>query len=107
MSNFDNNEYDDRKFMEADKMRMRQQLADAICTVVFTKADGDIRTMKCTTNTRWVPEDKLPKSDKGQDSMSDLFVVFDTEADGWRSFNYPTIKSFSYPGSMKANRVFP
>ena len=46
MSNFDNNEYDDRKFMEADKMRMRQQLADAICTVVFTKADGDIRTMK-------------------------------------------------------------
>jgi len=100
------NEYEDRKYMEAEKTKMRQQLQDAICEVVFTKQDGTERKMKCTTNRRYIPEDKLPSSEsikKTPDTYDDLFVVFDTEQAGWRSFNYPTMKSFAFPGKVDSN----
>ena len=58
-------DYDDRKFDDALITQWRGQLGDSICTVKFTKADGEEREMKCTTNLRYIPEAKMPKSDEG------------------------------------------
>ena len=52
--------YDDRKFDEAMKTQMRQQLGESICTVKFKKADDTEREMKCTTNIRFIPEENIP-----------------------------------------------
>tara|TARA_B100000941_G_C28280672_1_gene436328 strand:- start:15 stop:338 length:324 start_codon:yes stop_codon:yes gene_type:complete len=103
--------YDDRKFDEAMRTQMRQQLGESICTVKFKKADDTEREMKCTTNDRFIPEEKLPKSDKTNNDM-DLFVVFDTDKNEWRSFKYERMLSFYYPGTAKTNnppvkRIFP
>ena len=46
--------YDDRKFDEAMKTQMRQQLGESICTVKFKKADDTEREMKCSTNIRCI-----------------------------------------------------
>ena len=104
-------EYDDRKFDLNMKTQMRQQLGESVCTVKFKKEDGTEREGKFTTNSRWIPEEKMPKSDKANNNM-DLFVVFDTEINEWRSFKYDRMISFYYPGHTATNnlptrRVFP
>ena len=47
-------DYDDRKFDEAMITQMKTQLGDSICTVKFTKENGEEREMKCTTNLRYI-----------------------------------------------------
>ena len=103
--------YDDRKFDDAMITQMKTQLGDSICTVKFTKENGDEREMKCTTNLRYIPEEKMPKSDEGNNDRK-LFVVFDTDINEWRSFRYERVLSFYYPGNDPSNyppatRVFP
>ena len=113
--------YDDRKFDEAMKTQMRQQLGESICTVKFKKADDTEREMKCTTNIRFIPEENIPETGKenhdkrlelSRGNDNNLFVVFDTEKVKWRSFRYERILSFSYPGTQPSNdqpsqRIFP
>ena len=105
-------DYDDRKFDDALITQWRGQLGDTICTVKFTKADGEEREMKCTTNLRYIPEEKMPKkSDEGNNDRK-LFIVFDTEKSEWRSFRYERVLTFYYPGNAPSNyppatRVFP
>ena len=112
--------YDDRKFDEAMKTQMRQQLGESICTVKFKKADDTEREMKCTTNGRFIPEENPqtdPKNDDKRLELSrgkddNLFVVFDTEKGKWRSFRYERMLSFYYPGTARTNnppvkRIFP
>ena len=117
----DDPSYDDRKFDEAMITQMRQQIGESICTVEFTKANGEKRNMKCTTNTRFIPEENIPKTDSSNNDKRlevsrandrNLFVVFDTEKVKWRSFRYERILSFSYPGTQPSNdqpsqRIFP
>ncbi len=104
--------YDDRKFDDAMITQMKNQLGDSICTVKFKKADDSEREMKCTTNIRYIPEEKMPKkSDEGNNDRK-LFIVFDTDINEWRSFRYERIISFFYPGNAPSNyppgnRVFP
>jgi len=104
-------DYDDRKFDDALITQWKNQLSDAICTVKFTKADDSEREMKCTTNIRYIPEEKMPKSDS-TNSDRKLFVVFDTEKGEWRSFKFERVITFQYPGNAPSNyppgnRVFP
>ena len=104
-------DYDDRKFDDAMITQMKTQLGDSICTVKFTKENGDEREMKCTTNLRYIPEEKMPKSDEGNNDRK-LFIVFDTDINEWRSFRYERVLTFYYPGNAPSNyppatRVFP
>ena len=110
-------DYDDRKFDDAMITQMKTQLGDSICTVKFTKENGDEREMKCTTNLRYIPEESVPENhdkklelSRGNDRK--LFVVFDTEKGKWRSFRYERMLSFYYPGTGRTNnppvkRIFP
>ena len=54
-------DYDDRKFDDAMITQMKTQLGDSICTVKFTKENGDEREMKCTTNLRYIPKRRCLK----------------------------------------------
>ena len=113
--------YDDRKFDEAMKTQMRQQLGESICTVKFKKADDTEREMKCTTNIRFIPEENIPgtgqethdeRLELSRGNDNNLFVVFDTEKVKWRSFRYERMLSFYYPGTGRTNnppvkRIFP
>jgi hypothetical protein len=71
------------------KTDLRSLLQVAEVEVIFTKADGSTREMRCTTDMARIPEDKQPAgTSKVADSRHDpkLFKVFDLDKQDWRSF---------------------
>jgi hypothetical protein len=83
--------------MESSDLRLRLQ--SGVVKVIFTKKDGTDRTMLATLNEGLIPEDKKPKGTGKKVENGNTFAVYDVEADGWRSFNYDTVKEVDY-GSM-------
>lgn len=76
-----NKEFCDVHFRKNDKMK-----------VVFTKKNGEERTMFCTRKLEFVPKDKHPQG-TGRPASTEAYPVFDLEADGWRSFRFDSIIS--------------
>lgn len=78
---------------------LRGHLRVGPTTVKFTKANGDERVMKATTNFDMIPEEFTPKNDEGKQVDKediDLIKCFDLEANGWRSFKPSTVKSVEF-----------
>ena len=63
-------------------------LKKGITTVVFTKVDGSQRTMNCTLNSRYLPEQKETDG-KGKSGAS--ISVWDTDKNAWRSFRVDSV----------------
>lgn len=64
-------------------------------TVVFTKSNGEDRTMTCTTNPTLIPEEKQPKGVRTTES-DDVQRVFDLNVQEWRSFRWDTLKTVEF-----------
>lgn len=74
---------------------LKDRLKTEILQVTFTKKDGTNRVMTCT-----LKEDVIPQATK-EDTLSlekvrkiniEVMPVWDTEAEGWRSFRIDSIK---------------
>jgi len=80
-----------------DKHTLVQQLHNGVVSVVFTKADGSTRTMKCTLQDEYLPEQVLlleGEEAKPKRVMPEsLVTVWDVEANGWRSFHIDSVQS--------------
>ena len=74
------------------KDEMKQALANCVCTVVFQKLNGEERTMHCTTNTEFMPEEKKPRA--AVNGREDVIAAFDTSKQDWRSFRVDSVKEF-------------
>jgi len=79
----------------------REWLTDAlkigILIVEFVKKDGTVRSMTCTLDPALLP--KFTDSDKPKVERKlspEVLAVYDTEAKGWRSFRWDSIKSASF-----------
>jgi hypothetical protein len=92
---------DDEKFEFATESieELKKELKNGICRVVFEKQDGTERLMHCTLS-----EDIIPLFDttgvtvvKKKTPNPDVLAVWDTDANGWRSFRFDSIKSVVYP----------
>ena len=82
--------------MIVDKVEVDKKLAEQRdVTVVFIKNDGSERVMHCTLDMKNVPEKFHPKGTSTKAPNPDIKVVFDTEAQGWRSFKYASVISIS------------
>lgn len=81
---------------EAGKTELRENLHKGLVKVVFVKKDGTDRTMMATLNEDLIPEDKKPKGTGKKVDNGNTFAVYDVESDGWRSFNYDTVKEVDY-----------
>lgn len=75
---------------------LKQNLHRGLVKVVFIKKDGTDRTMLATLNEELIPEDKRPKGTGKKVENGNTIAVYDVEADGWRSFNYDTVKEVDY-----------
>ncbi|MEL0120441.1 MAG: SH3 beta-barrel fold-containing protein [Opitutae bacterium] len=71
---------------------MQAALAKGVCTVVFTKLNGEERTMHCTANTEFMPEDKRPRS--AIDGRNHVISAYDVRIADWRSFRVDSVKEF-------------
>ena len=75
------------------KSEMKQTLATNLCEVTFTKTNGETRVMTCTLDPARIPSDQLPKTET-EDKHETQVRVFDTKADGWRSFLSTNVSNF-------------
>ncbi len=70
-------------------------LSDCLVEVTFLKLDGDERIMTCTLMPEHLPEanrdDKLSQT-KVRNLEERVIVVWDVNAQGWRSFRYDRVK---------------
>tara|TARA_S200002703_G_scaffold92916_2_gene80321 strand:- start:186 stop:491 length:306 start_codon:yes stop_codon:yes gene_type:complete len=77
------------------KAQIHQGLTAGIIEVSFTKKDGTDRTMKCTLNNQYLPEQKDLKDEIDKRNKSDeVIAVWDIEKEGWRSFRWDSVKGY-------------
>ena len=69
------------------------ELKNSKMKVVFTKKDGTTRTMICTTNINFIPEEKHPSGIKEIKENTSIKKVYDLEKNDWRSFRIDSIIS--------------
>jgi len=75
---------------------LKEKLHQGVVKVVFVKKDGTERTMLATLNEELIPEDRKPKGTGAKVDNGNTVAVYDTEADGWRSFNFDSVKEIDY-----------
>jgi hypothetical protein len=65
-------------------------------TITFTKKDGTERVMQCTLKPNLLPKKEV-KEDKAPRKQSEhTVVVYDLEAEAWRSFTLKSVKRVSF-----------
>lgn len=98
---------------------IRSLLQSTVATVEFVKLDGSLREMKCTLNYEYIPAAATPKTipmmtasnstasvdgiKRNKNLQEDLELpkeetsirVYDTEANGWRSFRYDRLRKIT------------
>ena len=65
-----------------------KSLQKNIMSVIFTKKNGEERTMHCTLNETLLPE---TTGDSEKKENLDVIVVWDTDKDAWRSFRVDSV----------------
>lgn len=80
---------------------VKKHLAQGPVNVIFTKKNGDLREMDCTTNPTFIMfkepnilEEALPKTTRKINE--DVCVVYDLGSNAWRSFRWDSIKHISF-----------
>lgn len=77
------------------KPEMLSQLREGVCIVKFEKADGTERTMRCTLNQQVISENNSTPTGGGSNYPDYQIRVLDVDKMAWRSFNLPSIISFT------------
>ena len=67
-------------------------LRDGPVEIVFTKVNGDSRTMKCTLKESLIPSINMPKGANLKKS-AEVLPVYELDS-GWRSFRWDSLQSW-------------
>lgn len=70
-----------------------EKLQECVLVVTFNKMDGAQRVMTCTKSLDVIPKENHPT--EGKALKEGLINVWDTTAQGWRSFYYDRITNVS------------
>lgn len=63
-----------------------------VMKVVFTKVNGEERTMNCTLHHSVLPEKYISEDIIKKKENPDTLSVWDIDKDGWRSFRLESVK---------------
>ena len=83
--------------METNVKKVLDSLREGVVQFSFEKVkDGAVRTMNATLRTDMIPEDKMPKSGKIEESAEGQSAVrcFDVDLGEWRSFRVDKLVTF-------------
>lgn len=102
---------------------IRSLLQSSVISVEFVKSDGSVRKMQCTLNYEYIPAAAVPGVaaitafgstevdgiKRGKNMLEDIEMpkeptsirVYDTEANGWRSFRYDRLRRITAALSFK------
>ncbi|QQG32231.1 hypothetical protein CkP1_0230 [Citrobacter phage CkP1] len=87
------------KLTNDQKVQVRETLKAILSTgeslVVFEKADGTIRSMRCTRDKDILPSDfeVVAESQVKRKEAVDMLPVYDTEKESWRAFSFDKLIS--------------
>jgi hypothetical protein len=82
--------------MHVNYLDLLTRLQNGVVTVVFEKVDGSERTMHCTLQHSFLPEEFRNKPTTMLTEQAPLTMnVWDVDASGWRSFRLSQVKSVS------------
>ena len=76
-----------------EKLNLKELLKSNVVEVVFWKANGEKRTMNCTLQSTFLPEEV--ETEKTRKQNDEVLSVWDTEVNGWRSFRFDSVISYS------------
>ena len=79
------------------KQKLITGLHENVVIVKFTKVDGSLREMNCTTSETMIPVENLTKN-SSKKKNEDVAVVWDLDKSAWRSFRFDTVDFFEYSG---------
>jgi hypothetical protein len=79
--------------MEFDRDLIGAALRAGQIQIVFTKANGESRTMKCTLKESLIPSINIPKGTEYKKS-AEVLPVYELD-NGWRSFRWDSLQSWS------------
>ena len=89
---------------EQQKTEIQQQLKEGEVVIEFTKINGDYRKMTCTLQEGVVPppakNDPLTQK-KVRAINEEVCVVYDINAQGWRSFRWDSIINTNEDDAVK------
>ena len=77
---------------------MHDVLTDSTVQIEFIKADGTIRSMTCTLNESLgaKPVNKLATEKPAIADKKEICVVWDCNANGWRSFKWDRLRKIAF-----------
>ena len=76
---------------------LRELLRERVVGVVFTKKDGTERVMQATLSEDLIPEvQNSEKTSTTRKKSDEALAVWDTEAEGWRSFRWDSVKTINF-----------
>ena len=78
------------------KEGLLKMLQEGTYTVTFIKLNGDERVMTCTKSFDIIPKEHQPKTNK--ETKPENITVWDTNANGWRSFVYDRVSKVEEAG---------
>lgn len=86
------------KLTKDQKIQVRETLKAILSNgesqIVFEKADGTIRSMRCTRDSDSIPSDLVESTVKSARAESvDMLPVYDTEKEQWRGFSFEKLIS--------------
>jgi|TARA_B110000977_G_scaffold58462_1_gene79485 hypothetical protein len=77
---------------------IKSALHEGVCSVTFTKVNGDERVMNATLKADLLPAVE-PVAEgvetKTKKVNPDVIAVYDVKAPGWRSFRWDSVKAFA------------
>jgi len=90
------------------KNKLEQELAKGIVCVVFTKLNGEERTLRGTTNIGFIPKELHPNFPPIKQIGEDQVVMFDVDIQNWRSCKFSNINELrvrlhpynTFPGTV-------
>lgn len=74
-----------------------EQLLEGVCTIEFTKTNGEKRIMRATLHPSYLPQPVVSEEPiVGTNTYNPEYLrVWDIEKDGWRSFRIDTVYRFN------------
>ena len=77
------------------KQDYNNALYGGICTVVFRKKNGELRTMRCTLESTYIDANGLTPVGGGASGPETQVRCVDVDKNEWRSFNIDSVISFN------------
>ena len=74
------------------KQELVEQLQSGVVEIQFTKVNGELRTMKCTLNASYLPQ-QTDVEETASKSNQNTIAVWDLDKEAWRSFRVESVQS--------------